>query len=164
VQLLADAERVIRPLARLKRHSVELRVSKSMAASPRKITARKSTVAEIIENLLHNAIKYSLGGREVEVSVGEHDGGVELLFTDYGCGIGEDERERVFELGYRSEMAKRFKVEGSGIGLWVARQLAKLNEGTLEVATCDLFDSIKSKQREPQPRYKVVFRLWLPVV
>ena len=163
VELLEEAITVIRPLSQLNRHAVELTASQAMTASPRKIIARRSTVAEIIENLLHNAIKYSLGGREVEVHVQEQDRGVEVLFTDYGCGIGDDEKKRVFDLSYRSPMAKRLQVEGSGIGLWVAMQLAKLNEGILEVVSCDPFDYVDSKKRKPEPRYKVVFRLWLPV-
>ena len=85
-------------------------------------------VRQVIRNLLSNAIRY--GGQEVTVEVSEQDGWSSVVVIDDGRGIPEADRERVFEPYQRSE-ARQGLTASIGVGLTVARRLARLMGGEL---------------------------------
>ena len=163
-EVLEETRSAMKPLARRLRRSIELEVSRQWQSSPRRIRARHDGLREIMENLVHNALKYSLGGRPVEISLSEAHGGVQIDVTSYGCEIAEVEWKRVFELNYRSAKAREFQVEGSGIGLWVAARLAAHEDGEIEVTACDYYDDLQTRDGKTIQRFRVVFRIWFPIV
>src|SRR6476660_2866438 len=87
---------------------------------------------KIVLNLLSNAFKFTFGGT-IEVSVGYDGSGFELVVADTGTGIPQDELPRLFERFHRVEGAKGRTYEGSGIGLALVQELARLHGGNVTV-------------------------------
>ena len=70
-----------------------------------------------VNNLIANAIHYSLPGTRVGVGVKSVDGVVEIAVTDQGVGIPEDDLDRVFERFFRVDQARSRNTGGTGLGL-----------------------------------------------
>ncbi|RXN88232.1 response regulator receiver protein [Achromobacter aloeverae] len=83
---------------------------------------------KMVLNLLSNALKFTLRG-EITVRLRETDGEVELSVEDTGIGIAADQLPRIFERFHRIEGAGGRTQEGSGIGLALVRELARLHGG-----------------------------------
>ena len=88
----------------------------------------------IVLNLLSNAFKYTFDG-EIAVSLGIQDGCACLSVRDSGTGIPDEEVPKLFNRFYRIETTLGRTHEGSGIGLALVGELAKLHGGTVEVAS-----------------------------
>ena len=90
-------------------------------------------VEQILKNLLGNALKFTPSGGSVELA-GWFDGPVAVLAVrDDGIGIADDDRVRIFERFYR--MASHERINGTGLGLPIARELARAMGGDLDVAS-----------------------------
>lgn len=86
----------------------------------------------LLFNLISNAIKYSHRGSEVEVFAEERGADrIALGVANQGIEIAEDERDRIFQVGYRGEAARRADARGMGIGLSVCRQIAGVLGGSI---------------------------------
>ncbi len=90
----------------------------------------------VFRNLAENSIKYRKNNTNkliVELTYRILDNYVEILFSDYGMGIPLEDREFIFEEGYRSENAIRRQPSGTGLGLSHSKDLMKLMGGMLEL-------------------------------
>jgi len=91
---------------------------------------------QVVDNLISNAIKYT--GREGSVSVtarvGE-DEGIELVVSDTGMGIAEEDLPHIFDRFYRAGEAEAQHIPGTGLGLSIVRDIVEAHGGTLEVAS-----------------------------
>jgi signal transduction histidine kinase/DNA-binding NarL/FixJ family response regulator len=87
-------------------------------------------VGRILDKLLINALTYSDDRPRVQVSVAAADE-AEVVIEDFGVGIPEEMHERVFHRFFRIENPKREYQPGTGLGLYLARQLAERTQGTL---------------------------------
>jgi PAS domain S-box-containing protein len=85
---------------------------------------------QIVLNLLSNALKFTFEG-EIQVSLRQREDHAELTIRDTGTGIPESEMPRLFERFHRVEGARGRTFEGSGIGLALVQELAKLHGGTV---------------------------------
>jgi signal transduction histidine kinase len=83
----------------------------------------------VFQNLIGNAIKYSPGGGEIEMSVDAAGDMACVVVRDHGIGIADDERPRVFERGYRARGAAG--IPGSGLGLFISAEIVKRHAGML---------------------------------
>jgi PAS domain S-box-containing protein len=100
-------------------------VSIKAAALPDALMS-KTLYLQILDNLVGNAIRYA-GGNTVEVS-GERQGGtIRLSVRDYGPGVPQHEKERIFELFYRGATGRH--IAGTGIGLATVQKIARLHNG-----------------------------------
>jgi signal transduction histidine kinase len=97
------------------------------------VCVNPALLGQVIDNLLDNACKYSEPGQPVGVSVGAENGAAVLTVADAGCGIAADELPLVWEPFFRSTQARWRGTPGVGLGLTVARRLAALLGGRLEV-------------------------------
>jgi len=96
-------------------------------------TADRRRVEQIVTNLAANALKFSPAGSAVELA-GWFDGSIALIAVrDGGEGIAADDRARIFERFYR--MAGHDNITGTGLGLPIARDLARSMGGDLAVAS-----------------------------
>jgi signal transduction histidine kinase len=92
-------------------------------------------IERVLANLVSNAHKYSPRGGLISIKI-MHDGDDQVVrVIDQGPGIGEEEFEAVFSPYYRGKLADTSPVQGSGLGLSIARYLAELHGGTLVVST-----------------------------
>ena len=85
---------------------------------------------KIVLNLVSNALKFTLAG-EIEVKLERKNGAAELTVRDTGIGIPPEEVARVFERFHRVKEARGRTHEGTGIGLSLAQELARLHGGTI---------------------------------
>jgi signal transduction histidine kinase len=88
---------------------------------------------QVFENIISNAIKYSPDGAPVEVRVTETDRTVRIAVHDTGIGIPSDEMKFLFERFTRASNAKRSKIKGTGVGLYLAKTLVERHGGNIQV-------------------------------
>src|SRR5690606_4581731 len=86
----------------------------------------------VVMNLLSNALKYSPVDTRVELRVFRSDGHVVLTITDQGPGIPDQEQEVIFQPFGRGQAANGF-TEGTGIGLYVVKQIVEAHGGSISV-------------------------------
>jgi signal transduction histidine kinase len=81
-------------------------------------------LAELLENLVSNAVKYTPAGGKVEVSLVERAGGPELAVSDTGMGIPAEEQASVFQEFFRASNARQATRSGTGLGLSIVTAIA----------------------------------------
>ena len=86
---------------------------------------------EILTNLIGNAIKYTSEGGKVIVEVGKEGKFAKVTVADNGFGIAEEDQKHLFEKFYRVESEKTKSVKGSGLGLFITKQLVEKMGGQL---------------------------------
>jgi signal transduction histidine kinase len=87
------------------------------------IDERKMRV--VLDNLIGNAIKYSREGGKVEIKLTEKNGKIIFSVQDWGVGIPRHQHSKIFEKFFRSKNESRYRTEGIGIGLYLARSILK---------------------------------------
>jgi PAS domain S-box-containing protein len=90
---------------------------------------------QVLMNLLENAVKYSPDGGVVEVRIEPRDTGVRLAVHDQGLGIPPSEHERIFDKFYRLDPNLTRGVGGTGLGLYICRELVRRLGGRISVAS-----------------------------
>ena len=97
------------------------------------VAADRRRIAEVLQNLLDNAIQYTPSGGEIVVSASA--GGQEVTFTvsDTGIGIPQVDQPRIFERFYRVDVARSREVGGTGLGLSIAKHLVEAHGGRIWV-------------------------------
>jgi signal transduction histidine kinase len=88
---------------------------------------------QVFENIIGNAIKYSPEGGSVNVRVSETEETVRVAIEDRGMGVPPDEMKFLFERFTRGSNAKRSKVKGTGLGLYLAKTLVERHGGNIQV-------------------------------
>ncbi len=104
-------------------------------------TSKKSLVAwvdsekmyMVIENLVSNAIKYSPDDTEIVIYLEHEASSVVLRVKDQGYGIDQRDMDQLFKKFSRLPNPKSVKAQGSGLGLYLVKQLVELHGGTIEV-------------------------------
>ena len=99
------------------------------------LTIDKDAIAQVVANLLDNAVKYSNGHREVEVEVGYKEGFTFISVRDHGIGIPACEQKKIFEKFYRVGSGLVHDVKGSGLGLAIVSHVVKAHGGRVEVTS-----------------------------
>ena len=88
-------------------------------------------IAQILDNLLGNALKYSGPGSPIEVTVTIEGDRARVLVADHGIGVPEGERARLFTPFYRGSRTR--DVPGTGLGLHISKRLAERHGGDLSL-------------------------------
>ena len=109
----------------------ELKVTLTLSERLSAVRGDPTYVDQVVRNLLTNAVRYGRAAENgIEVNVDELDGEVRVRVLDRGPGITESDAERLFELFYRSEVARAIP-GGAGIGLFVCRHLIEAMGGRI---------------------------------
>jgi signal transduction histidine kinase len=103
-----------------------------LPAAPIPIHGDADAIAQIIVNLLSNAEKYASGGKEVLLELAVKASPVpyaEIRVMDRGPGVPRGSEEKIFEKFYRAHDSLSSGIQGSGLGLTIARQIARAHGG-----------------------------------
>jgi signal transduction histidine kinase len=92
----------------------------------------KDKFKQVLINLIGNSIKYTPSG-SVEVKALNREKNLIILIKDTGIGMSAKEREHLFEKFYRVKNKKTEEISGTGLGLWITKQIVELMEGTISV-------------------------------
>jgi two-component system, OmpR family, phosphate regulon sensor histidine kinase PhoR len=90
-------------------------------------------LGEVLQNLLDNALQYTLSGGQIEVKARSDGHDVIFTVTDSGIGIPESDLERIFERFYRVDAARSREAGGTGLGLAIARHIVEAHGGRIWV-------------------------------
>ncbi len=112
-------------------NQVRLRVD---AAAPCPVLADPDRIAQVLDNLLANAIRYSPAGAEVTVSLTREPGSCLCRVADHGPGIAPKDLPHIFDRFYRADTARARAQGGSGLGLAIARSLVHAHGGEIAAA------------------------------
>ncbi|OLO11074.1 two-component sensor histidine kinase [Chromohalobacter japonicus] len=112
--------------------------------------ADRERTASVLDNLISNAIAYGENGGQLALRVRQHASWLVVEVANTGEPIDDSDRARLFEAFYQGRMRRQGALKGSGIGLSVAADCAKVQNGRLELVEDDTFP--------------VCFRLTLPEV
>jgi two-component system phosphate regulon sensor histidine kinase PhoR len=136
----------------------DLRLSVNLSNHLPDIAADRRRLAEVLQNLLDNAIQYTPPGGQIMLSASA--GGSEVTFTvaDTGIGIPQADQPRIFERFYRVDAARSREVGGTGLGLAIAKHLVEVHGGRIWVEsevgqgsqfhfTVPIFDAERSSPR-----------------
>lgn len=91
--------------------------------------------AQVIINLLHNALKFTSPGGSISLVTRQQEKKVILQITDTGIGMAEEELSSIFDHFYKVDKSRDANQGGSGIGLYVAKQIVQLHGGTITAAS-----------------------------
>jgi len=97
------------------------------------IQGDREKIAVALHNLVGNALKYTPPGGKVEVNVAANHGQLVVAVIDTGIGISPADVERVFDKFYRAEDPRVADITGSGLGLALAREMARLHGGDISL-------------------------------
>lgn len=103
------------------------------AAAPGIVEYDRDALAQILGNLLSNVEKYASSGRRVIISTAQGNGVTTVILSDDGPGIPASDRERVFVPFARLSNRVSDGVTGTGIGLGISRDLARMHGGDLKI-------------------------------
>jgi PAS domain S-box-containing protein len=98
-----------------------------------KVFADKDRIAQVLLNLLANAIKYSPDSDSIEVFVDNDKDSAIITVKDYGIGIDKKDYNRIFERFYRAEGKSEQTFPGFGIGLFIACEIVQRHNGSITV-------------------------------
>jgi signal transduction histidine kinase len=113
------------------RHALMLQSPTSMAP----LHCDESLLRQVLINLVENAAKYSAEGSRIELLVRDDPGRVAIDVVDEGIGIKPADQERIFEKFHRLDADMSRGVGGSGLGLYISRELVTRMGGTLTVTS-----------------------------
>ena len=106
-----------------------------MPPGPQIIDGDPHRLAQVVENLVSNAIKFTPSGGSVAVRVERTDGAVALEVSDTGIGIEQQDLGRLFDRMYRADEAERRHIQGTGLGLTIVKAIVDAHEATIAVSS-----------------------------
>ncbi len=98
-----------------------------------RVLADPARTAQVLTNLIENAVNYSPGGGRIGVRLERAGARMRFTVTDEGLGIPAEEHQRIFEKFYRLDPGMTRGVGGSGLGLFICRELVELMGGQVSV-------------------------------
>ena len=126
--LAVEAVEEARPHAQ-RRHIV---LDLSAGFVPR-VAVDPTRIAQLLGNLISNAVKFTPEGGKVGVTLAVEGGEAVLSVADTGIGIRAADQERIFERFFRTEAATRRVIPGSGLGLTISQAIVEAHGGTITV-------------------------------
>jgi PAS domain S-box-containing protein len=97
------------------------------------VAADEDGLRQVLVNLVENAVKYSPNGGRVELALEPVDGRIRFAVSDRGLGIPPSEHERIFEKFFRLDPNLSRGVGGTGLGLYISRELVRRMGGRIRV-------------------------------
>lgn len=115
-----------------------LQITTNLLPSPPLVEVDELRLKEVFTNLIGNSIKYTLKG-EIKISQEVKDGMLRTFIEDTGVGMSPESRGQLFEKFYRVRTEMTKNITGTGLGLWITKQIVEKMKGRIFV------DSIEGK-------------------
>jgi signal transduction histidine kinase len=113
------------------------------------IEGDKLGITSVVLNLMENAVKYSPKPAQIDFSMKQHENNVIIEVADQGIGIADDEKKKIFNQFYRIGSEDTRETKGTGLGLFIVKQVVKSHRGTIDVLD--------------NPPHGSIFRILLPL-
>jgi signal transduction histidine kinase len=97
------------------------------------IRADRDAIEQALLNLLHNAMKYSGGAKEIGLQLKKKDRYALIQVIDHGIGIDPQEQKKIFEKFYRGSTSENERIAGTGLGLALVSHIVQSHGGKMEV-------------------------------
>jgi heavy metal sensor kinase len=124
-----DCVELVRPLAAARRLQIQCNLA------PAETFCDATRIAQVVTNLLSNAINYNRAGGEITVTTRMENNGTVLKIADTGGGISAADLPRVFERFYRADKSR--SSSGNGLGLSICRAIVTAHGGTIEISSTE---------------------------
>ncbi|MGK7392713.1 MAG: ATP-binding protein [Candidatus Cyclobacteriaceae bacterium M2_1C_046] len=95
------------------------------------VTGDRNRISQVITNFLTNAIKYAPNSKKIKATSKEKDGNMIFSVKDYGIGLNEKDKERIFERFYRVDSKKHKNSSGLGLGLYISAEIIRRHNGKI---------------------------------
>jgi heavy metal sensor kinase len=130
-ELIDDVVKLLSPLAEQKEVGVETsQIPASLVAQ-----GDREYLLELFTNVLDNAIKYNINHGQVHVSARKEIDYIVCEIRDTGIGIPTEALDKVFDRFYRVDHSRSKEIDGSGLGLSICREIAKLHGGKIGIVS-----------------------------
>jgi PAS domain S-box-containing protein len=126
--LAAECVEAARPIADQK--AIDLRLA---AVPVPALVGDRGRLAQVLDNLISNALKFTPESGSVEVSTATNNGHVLVEVRDSGIGIPADEQPRLFERFYRAASATEQAIPGTGLGLAIVKAIVEAHGGRIDI-------------------------------
>ncbi|WP_183557094.1 ATP-binding protein [Mucilaginibacter sp. SP1R1] len=103
------------------------------AGAPVLITADKEKIAEVIGNLISNAVKYSAKGSTVTITTKTEGQQLRLSVKDQGIGLKQKDQQKIFQRFFRVDNERTRGLSGFGIGLYLSAEIIRMHHGKIAV-------------------------------
>jgi signal transduction histidine kinase len=127
-QLLTEATEAAQPAANAKQ--IELTLEAGLLAPA---VCDRGRIAQLVDNLVSNAVKFTPQGGRVEVKAAQDGSAIALSVSDTGIGIPADELPRLFGRFFRASSATTNAIPGTGLGLAISQAIAEAHNSTITV-------------------------------
>lgn len=127
------ADMVVDVAVDLTGHAELHRIRLDVQTEPAPVEADEDRMRQAVTNLVHNAIKFSPSGGRVTVACRSEGKMAEVTVTDQGFGVRNRDQRRLFEPYVQLDNARYAAEKGTGLGLFIAKELVEAHGGTIDV-------------------------------
>jgi signal transduction histidine kinase len=99
------------------------------------VTGDESRLRMVVQNLVDNAIRYSVSDGEVKIFIRESGGKIVWQIENRGVGIPPEQQKYIFQKFFRSSTALKYRTEGNGLGLYIVRAIIQELGGTVDFSS-----------------------------
>ena len=111
----------------------KLKFNTLLSQTPVLVLGESDLLAQVVTNLLDNAIKYTPEGGRIQLQLFTQNTSAVIRVIDSGMGIPQNNLDNIFERFYREESAKKSQQKGYGLGLAISREIMRLHKGKITV-------------------------------
>lgn len=154
VQSMLEASRAEGPSSTLNLEEIDLRTTLATAVAAQEVEAEtqghqlrhelprepvlvrcdQDKILVVLRNLIENGMKYSPAGTPLDIGLQTEGNRATVWVADRGFGVPESERERIFDQFHRVERQDNRSISGTGLGLYIVKQLVEMHGGRIAVA------------------------------
>ncbi len=127
VEIAKEVVGEIIPKAKLRNIEINIKTKKRLPL----VLGDSEKIRLAVENLLDNAVKYTNNGGKININVFESGSFLIFEITDNGVGIPQGQTNRVFEKFFRSDNASKYQTDGTGLGLYIAKNIVEQLDGKI---------------------------------
>lgn len=133
---IVNVETIIQEAVSMVKISARHSFDSSIDLSCSYVRGDQNKLRQVLQNLISNAVKYSPAGGQIHVSVGSHDQQPDEVWfsvSDQGLGVPPEYIGRLFQKYARVDSGEAGKIKGTGLGLWICREIIKAHGGRIWV-------------------------------